>query len=384
MKTPFLRTALAAMAAVGLTMGLAACSDDNGTEASGGNGTDGDKVKIVTSTKVWADVAQAVVGDAKNVEIQPIIASNDIDPHSYQPTAADMATVEQADVLVAGGGHYDAWLTQAASGDSKKLILTAMEGDGFDGHGHGEEGHDDHDHEGHDHGAEGAAEKSEEKSEAKSAEKSEAKAAEKSDDKAAAKSEEKATDDHDDHDHEGHDHGHEGHDHDHDHEGHDHEVNEHIWYNTEAVKSLAHTLASEVNAHWKLGASDEDVVKRIDKIEERKAKLPKAATAQTHPLADDILIGTKITDETPEGYRNSTLAESEPSAADVAAMLKLVESGNLDFLIDAPQTRNQVSERLVKAAQAKGLRIVNVYESPGANENFFDLYDRILDDLEQK
>ena len=321
MKTPFLRTALAASAAVGLTMGLAACSDDSANaDGNGGNAGSGDTVKIVTSTKVWADVAQAVVGDAEGVEVEPIIASNDTDPHSYQPTAADMALVEQADVLLAGGGHYDAWLTEAASSDSAAIILTAIDGDGFDGHGHGEEGHEE----------EGHAEE--------------------------------------------------------DHEGHDHsaEVNEHIWYDTDAVKSVASTLASEINAHWDIGASDEDVVKRLDEIDERKAKLPKSTTAQTHPLADDILAGTKIVDDTPEGYRRATLSESEPSAADVAAMLETIESGNLDFLIDAPQTRDQVSERLVKAAQAKGLRIVNVYESPGANESFFDLYDRILDDLEQE
>lgn len=338
MKTPFLRTALAASAAVGLTMGLVACSDDSATaDGNGGDAGSGDTVKIVTSTKVWADVAQAVVGDAEGVEVEPIIASNDTDPHSYQPTAADMALVEQADVLLAGGGHYDAWLTEAASSDSAAIILTAIDGDGFDGHGHGEEGHAE---EGHDHGEEAPAEEG----------------------------------------HEGHDHGEEGH------EGHDHstEVNEHIWYDTDAVKSVASTLASEINAHWDIGASDEDVVKRLDEIGERKAKLPKSTTAQTHPLADDILAGTKIVDDTPEGYRRATLSESEPSAADVAAMLETIESGNLDFLIDAPQTRDQVSERLVKAAQAKGLRIVNVYESPGANESFFDLYDRILDDLEQE
>lgn len=316
MKTPFLRTALAASAAVGLTMGLAACSDDSATaDGNGGDAGSGDTVKIVTSTKVWADVAEAVIGDAEGVEVEPIIASNDTDPHSYQPTAADMALVEQADVLLAGGGHYDAWLTEAASSDSAAIILTAIDGDGFDGHGHGEEGHEEEGHEGHDHSA---------------------------------------------------------------------EVNEHIWYDADAVKSVASALASEINAHWDIGASDEDVVKRLDEIDERKAKLPKSTTAQTHPLADDILAGTKIVDDTPEGYRRATLSESEPSAADVAAMLETIESGNLDFLIDAPQTRDQVSERLVKAAQAKGLRIVNVYESPGVNESFFDLYDRILDDLEQE
>ncbi|UBI02092.1 metal ABC transporter solute-binding protein, Zn/Mn family [Corynebacterium freneyi] len=332
MKNPFLRSALAAAAAAGLAMGLTACSDDGTTDAVGDSD---DVVKIVTSTKVWADVADAVVGDADGVEIQPIIESNDLDPHSYQPTAADMALVEQADVLLAGGGHYDAWLTDAASSDSSAIILTAIEGDGFDGHGHGEDDHGDHDH---DH----AAHEDEDEAEA------------------------------DDH---------AGHDHDH---GHDHEVNEHIWYNTDAVTSLASTLADEINAHWDLDASDEDVVKRMEDIEDRKADLTSAKTAQTHPLADDIIADTKIEDITPEGYRSATLSESEPAAADVAEMLELIESGDLDFLIDSPQTRNHVSERLMQAAQSKGLRIINVYESPDSNENFFDLYDRILDSLEKK
>lgn len=341
MKNPFLRSALAAAAAAGLTMGLTACSNDDTNEAAGDSD---DVVKIVTSTKVWADVADAVVGDADGVEIQPIIESNDLDPHSYQPTAADMALVEQADVLLAGGGHYDAWLTDAASSDSSAIILTAIEGDGFDGHGHGhgEDGHGEHDD--HDH----AAHEDENEAEA---------------------------DDHAGHDHD--------HDHDHDH-AHDHEVNEHIWYNTDAVTSLASTLADEINAHWDLDASDEDVVKRMEDIEDRKADLPAAKTAQTHPLADDIISDTKIEDITPEGYRSATLSESEPAAADVAEMLELIESGDLDFLIDSPQTRNHVSERLMQAAQSKGLRIINVYESPDSNENFFDLYDRILDSLEKK
>ncbi|WP_295624369.1 metal ABC transporter solute-binding protein, Zn/Mn family [uncultured Corynebacterium sp.] len=335
MTSPFLRSALALGATAGLTMGLVACSDSDEANGGAANGSEGDPVRIVTSTKVWADVADAVIGDAEGVEIEPIIASNDLDPHSYQPTAADMAVVEQADVLIAGGGHYDAWLTDAASENTDAIVLTALPGDGDE---HGEEGH---------------------------------------------AGEVEAEEGHDHENHEGHEHGEEGHDHE-DHEGHDHEVNEHIWYDTDAVKELAGELSDEVNEHWKLDTSDEDVVKRLDSIEERKADLPEATTAQTHPLADDIIAGTDIADETPEGYRSTTLSESEPSAADVAAMLELIESGNLDFLIDAPQTRDQVSERLVEAAQAKGIRIVNVLEAPNANETYFDLYERILDDLEQE
>ncbi len=313
------RTIAALAGATGLTLALAACAGDD-TSANGNGNGDGD-LRIVTSTKVWGDIADAVVGDADGVSVEAIITSNDIDPHSYQPTAADMALVAQADILVAGGGHYDAWIADAASGNDDIIIVSALDIDGHEGHDHD---HDDHAHE------------------------------------------EEA---HDDHDHAGHDH--------------DDEVNEHIWYDTDAVRDVAHELAVEINAHSDVTVDDEDVIRQLDEIDERKEDIEEATTAQTHPLADDILTGTAITDATPEGYRQATLKESEPSAADVAAMLDLIESGDLDFLIDAPQTSDQVSTRLVEAATAKGLRIVNVLEAPNADETYFDLYNRILDDLEQ-
>ncbi len=313
------RTIAALAGATGLTLALAACAGDD-TSANGNGNGDGD-LRIVTSTKVWGDIADAVVGDADGVSVEAIITSNDIDPHSYQPTAADMALVAQADILVAGGGHYDAWIADAASGNDDIIIVSALDIDGHEGH--------DHDHDEYAH-------------------------------------EEEA---HDDHDHAGHDH--------------DDEVNEHIWYDTDAVRDVAHELAVEINAHSDVTVDDEDVIRQLDEIDERKEDIEEATTAQTHPLADDILTGTAITDATPEGYRQATLKESEPSAADVAAMLDLIEAGDLDFLIDAPQTSDQVSTRLVEAATAKGLRIVNVLEAPNADETYFDLYNRILDDLEQ-
>lgn len=336
MKARFSTRIAALVASAGLVAGLGACSsnDDSATSADKSE----DTIKVVTSTKVWADVADAVTDDEK-VSIDPIIASNDIDPHSYEPAAADMAKVEQADILVAGGGHYDAWLTSSLRDAKDKVIISALPQ---------EEGHDhDHDHEGHDHDHEGH-----------------------------------------DHDHEGHDHDHdhEGHDHDHDHEGHEHhhhdgEANEHVWYDTDAVEETAEQLAEALT---KMGAKADTkaVDKEIKDIEEAKSKLKAAKVAQVHPLADDILEDTKVEDITPKGYRQSTLNESEPSASDVNEMLKLIESGELDYLIDAPQTHDQVSERLVEAAKAKGVKIVDVFESPSADQSFFDLYKQTLSDME--
>lgn len=332
MKARFSTRIAALVASAGLVAGLGACSSNDDSATSAGKSED--TIKVVTSTKVWADVADAVTDDEK-VSIDPIIASNDIDPHSYEPAAADMAKVEDADILVAGGGHYDAWLTSSLRDAKDKVIISALPQEEGHNHDHDHEGHN-HDHEGHDH----------------------------------------------DHDHEGHDHDHEGHDHDgHEHHHHDGEANEHVWYNTDAVEETAEQLAEALT---KMGAKADTkaVDKEIKDIEEAKSKLKAAKVAQVHPLADDILKDTKVEDITPKGYRQSTLNESEPSASDVNEMLKLIESGELDYLIDSPQTHDQVSQRLVEAAKAKGVKIVDVFESPSTDQSFFDLYKQTLSDME--
>ncbi|WP_297452902.1 zinc ABC transporter substrate-binding protein [uncultured Corynebacterium sp.] len=342
MKARFSTRIAALVASVGLVAGLGACSSDDDSATTAGEST-GD-IKVVTSTKVWADIADAVTDDEK-VSIDPIIASNDIDPHSYEPAAADMAKVEQADILVAGGGHYDAWLTASLRDAKDKVIISALpQEDGHDHEGHDHEGHD---HEGHDH-------------------------------------DEHEAEGHEAHEGHAHDHGHEGHDHDHEgheHHHHDGEANEHVWYDTDAVEETAQQLSEALT---KMGAKADTkaVEKEIKDIEEAKSKLKAAKVAQVHPLADDILKDTKVKDITPKDYRQSTLNESEPSASDVNEMLKLIESGELDYLIDAPQTHDQVSQRLVEAAKAKGVKIVNVYESPSADQSFFDLYKQTLSDME--
>lgn len=316
MKARFSTRIAALVASAGLVAGLGACSSNDDSTTSAGKSED--TIKVVTSTKVWADVADAVTDDEK-VAIDPIIASNDIDPHSYEPAAADMAKVEDADILVAGGGHYDAWLTSSLRDAKDKVIISALPQ---------EEGHN-HDH---------------------------------------------------DHDHEGHDHDHGDHD-GHEHHHHDGEANEHVWYNTDAVEETAEQLAEALT---KMGAKADTkaVDKEIKDIEEAKSKLKAAKVAQVHPLADDILKDTKVEDITPKGYRQSTLNESKPSASDVNEMLKLIESGELDYLIDSPQTHDQVSQRLVEAAKAKGVKIVDVFDSPSTDQSFFDLYKQTLSDME--
>ncbi|APT91348.1 hypothetical protein CSPHI_10455 [Corynebacterium sphenisci DSM 44792] len=320
-----LRAAAAALAAAA----LAACSAQGSVTAGGDRGPapEDAELSIVASTKVWSDIAAHVVDDDR-VAITAIIAGNDADPHSYEPTAADMALVEDADVLLAGGGHYDVWLTRAA-GDTGATVVSALDGGDRDGH-----DHDDHDH-GHDQDHDGA------------------------------------TGGHADHGHGAGGHHHDG------------EVNEHIWYDLDALARVGAELERVVDGEMDDpdAADAADLEERIAEIREAKEDVGGLRVAQTHPIADGILEGTAMREVTPAGFRSSGLSESTPAAADVNAMLRLIESGDLDVLVDAPQTADQVAKRLVDAAHAAGVPVIEVWESPSAEEDFLDLYRRTVDEF---
>ena len=108
------------------------------------------------------DWLREIVGDSEKIELSLII-QNGTDPHSYEPTAADIMAISKADMIVYLGGESDRWVSEALeSSDNKDIvrvelskcegvelhdISSASEGHSHEGHDHGH-----HDHEGHDHG----------------------------------------------------------------------------------------------------------------------------------------------------------------------------------------------------------------------------------------
>ncbi|MDO4918605.1 metal ABC transporter solute-binding protein, Zn/Mn family [Kocuria sp.] len=103
---PAARTALALGALVALA--LTGCSSQGEGGATGGD----QKIRVVTSTNVYSDLASQVGGD--KVEATPVIDSTAQDPHSYEATPQDRLTVEKADLLVRNGGGYDQFMTDLA------------------------------------------------------------------------------------------------------------------------------------------------------------------------------------------------------------------------------------------------------------------------------
>ncbi len=97
-----------------------------------------DKLKVVATFSILADIARNVGGD--RVDIIALVGPNS-DAHVYTPTPADARTVSAARVIVTNGLGYEGWMSRlvTASG-AKAAIVVASNGvkarQSTDSHGH--------------------------------------------------------------------------------------------------------------------------------------------------------------------------------------------------------------------------------------------------------
>ncbi|PCC82320.1 ABC transporter substrate-binding protein [Corynebacterium accolens] len=284
---------------------------------------DEDTIKVVASTSIWADVAQEVIDSAQGqdvkIEVEPIVKGNGIDPHHFEPTAADIAKANEADVLIVGGGGYDSWLYQAVKNQDEIIHALPLT----------------------DHG------KLDEQPDVVTA--AEAK-------DIAKKEPSKVT---------------------------NIEGNEHVWYDAAAIEKVATEVADLVNEeNPEAKASADPLLEHVEDIKARVEKLPKLNYAQTEPIADYIMKYTPALDVTPEGFRKATVSEGEPTAADLARFLEAIKEDKVDLLIYNPQTETDISSRIHKAAEERHIPIVEIGETPPEGTNFLDYYEQAVDHIE--
>lgn len=325
-------------------LALAGCSSANETSSTEATTVAaGDTISIVTSTQIWADIANEVVSP-QDAEITAIITGNTSDPHHFEPTAQDIALAKQADLVLVGGGGYDAWLSDVV--DSSK-VLSAL--DPHAGHAHSEGAH---------------------------AEESDAEGAEDVATTAEAHAEESvAEESHSDED------GHSNEDsHSHSHDG---EANEHIWYNLHEVEHFATHLAERVT-ELKPDAtvSTTSLAEKLEPLEARLAALPAAKVAQTETVGEYLVEASQLEDVTPAGFRQATLNHSEVSAADLAAFLDLIAHDEVDIVLLNPQTQTDTTTRIREAAEDASIQVVEIYETPAAGEDYFTFVSAAVDHLE--
>lgn len=83
------------------------------------NTTSSKKINIVTSTNIYANIAQNIVG--KYGTATPIIKSGAVDPHDFEPTTNDAKSIQNAQLVIANGLGYDDWIDKLAEANNKSV-----------------------------------------------------------------------------------------------------------------------------------------------------------------------------------------------------------------------------------------------------------------------
>ncbi len=140
-------TTLAVGAAAALLSAACGSSDDTaGTAAD-------DRPTLVVTTNILGDVVSNLVGDEfEVVTIMPV----GTDPHDFQASAAQVAQIGEADVLIVNGADFEEGLLDViesaeADGVPTYEAISAVEALDFADEDHADEDHADEDEDAHDH-----------------------------------------------------------------------------------------------------------------------------------------------------------------------------------------------------------------------------------------
>jgi zinc/manganese transport system substrate-binding protein len=120
--------------------------------AACGTADSDDDLAVVATTSILGDIAAAVVGDDAVVEVLTPLGA---DPHDYQPSSRQVATVNGADLVIATGLGLEEGLIdvlEAAEDDGVPVLWIGPQVDPLPFEGHHDDDHDDdvdsEDHEG--------------------------------------------------------------------------------------------------------------------------------------------------------------------------------------------------------------------------------------------
>ncbi|MBG6189748.1 zinc/manganese transport system substrate-binding protein [Arthrobacter sp. CAN_A212] len=284
-------------------------------------------IQVVSSTNVYGDIAETIGGEF--VSVTSIVDSLSQDPHSYEATVQDKLAVSEAELLIENGGGYDPFLHQLA--DEVEMdhdyIVSAVSVSGYE---ESEEEHAEHEGE-----------------------------------------EEHAEDDHSDHAHGS--------------------VNEHVWYDLDAMAAVAEDIGTKLSSLDPDNAATyegnvEEFTTGINALTDRLAELSSTAdgltVAITEPVPVYLLEAAGLQNVTPEGYSEAIEEGSDVSVAVLNDMMNLMEDESLAFLAYNEQTESPQTQTVRDAADEAGVPIVNFTETVPEGDDFLSWMTANVDGIE--
>ena len=306
---------LALTTAVGMG-GLTACDSTSSTEPDG--------ISIVASTNVYGSIAQAIAGE--HATIHSIIKDPSADPHSYEASPTDIATLKDADIAIVNGGGYDEFAVKALADQDQKKIINAysfLEGDIK------VDGEPDRDNELIENEADHVEQHADE-----------------------------------------HSHGDE-------HAGHHHHhvpgaPNEHVFYDVDVAKDVASDLTQKLSEldpanQTTYQDNEEHFAQRIGEVKAVLEKIEKqrnhARFLQTEPLATHLVDLADMLDVTPHGFAEAIEEGADVSALQVAEMRDAITGKKADVLLFNTQNANSTTQEMRKLAEKSGVPVVDLTET---------------------
>lgn len=166
--------------------------------------------------------------------------------------------------------------------------------------------------------------------------------------------------------------------------------NEHVFYDVSIAKAVAEEIAKRLaeidTAHADQYRSNAtEFGRRADDIAASERAIgrahPSGSVVATEPVAYYLLRNAEITDRTPPGFASAVEEGDDPSPADVAAMLDLIDSHQVSVLLFNPQTETAATKQIQEAARRASLPVVTVSETLPQGVDYLTWQRDTVDDL---
>lgn len=149
-------------------------------------------------------------------------------------------------------------------------------------------------------------------------------------------------------------------------------ANEHVFYDLGTVKEVANSIAEKLGQSDSAHAADyaANAAKfggALDTIAAAQRAIgqahPGASVVSTEPVAYYALRNAGIIDKTPETFADAAEEGDDPSPADVAAVLDLINSRQVSAIVVNTQTETAATKQISDAARQASLPVIPVTET---------------------
>jgi zinc/manganese transport system substrate-binding protein len=167
-------------------------------------------------------------------------------------------------------------------------------------------------------------------------------------------------------------------------------ANEHVFYDLQTAKAVANQIADKLSQADAQNAdaykaNAEKFAQQVDTIATAEraigASHPGASVVATEPVAHYLLVNAGITDKTPEGFTSAVEEDTDPSPADLAATLDLINTRQVSALLFNSQTQTDVTKQLQEAAQRASIPVVTVTETLPSGTDYLTWQGQTVDQL---